>query len=303
MTAMKNRPKILATLVCVIFIVFASMQLHNIIFGGKYPDSDGDGIIDLEDNCPSTANADQTDSDGDNVGDVCDNCPYNYNPDQKDSDGDGIGDVCDIEVGICNFTNVILNVSVTVSITRPIQIVISNVSQEFVVSGVINPVNISISDEFEWAFIKIGYNEKGPRVDEAALEMHYLNGSILVWSPIEDFGVDSVNNYVWANVTRSGIFSLINTRITKSTAIYLKSRYFIPTIGIGPLTKANIDETLEERIHVILNFDHIPTLQEREVLEQNGVKLVAHIHTNGWFSSIPSDKYLEILDAPLVRWI
>lgn len=295
--------RIVGTLICTILIAFSFIQLYNISFGEKYPDSDGDGIIDLEDNCPGTANADQTDSDGDSVGDVCDNCPYSYNPDQEDSDGDGIGDVCDIEAGVCNFTNVILNVNVTVSITRPIQIAISNVSREFVVDGVINPVNVSISDGFEWAFIKIGYNEKDLRGNEAALEMHSFNNSILVWTPVEDFGVDPVKNYVWANVTRSGTFSPINTRITKSTAIYLKSRYFIPTIGIGPLTKANIDETLEERIHVILNFDHIPTLQEREVLEQDGVKLVAHIHTNGWFSSIPSDKYLEILDAPLVRWI
>ncbi|RPG63109.1 MAG: T9SS C-terminal target domain-containing protein [Flavobacteriaceae bacterium TMED206] len=34
-------------------------------------DSDGDGILDTEDNCPLTANADQLDTDEDGVGDVC----------------------------------------------------------------------------------------------------------------------------------------------------------------------------------------------------------------------------------------
>ena len=36
----------------------------------------------------------QVDTDGDGVGDVCDNCPSNSNPDQLDSDGDGTGDEC-----------------------------------------------------------------------------------------------------------------------------------------------------------------------------------------------------------------
>ena len=39
------------------------------------PDSDGDGVADSVDNCPTIANADQADSDGDGVGDVCDATP------------------------------------------------------------------------------------------------------------------------------------------------------------------------------------------------------------------------------------
>ncbi|NKI31860.1 T9SS type A sorting domain-containing protein [Muricauda sp. DJ-13] len=71
-------------------------------------DDDNDGILDVDDNCPLTANADQADNDGDGDGDVCDNdddndgildtednCPFTANPDQEDADGDGIGDVCD----------------------------------------------------------------------------------------------------------------------------------------------------------------------------------------------------------------
>lgn len=38
-------------------------------------DSDGDGILDDADNCPSTCNAQQLDADGDSIGDVCDPDP------------------------------------------------------------------------------------------------------------------------------------------------------------------------------------------------------------------------------------
>ncbi|HXI02162.1 MAG TPA: thrombospondin type 3 repeat-containing protein [Candidatus Saccharimonadales bacterium] len=82
------------------------------------PDTDGDGVADLCDNCPLVANASQTDTDGDNVGDACDNCavantcqregdgdgfadacdncPFVYNDTQADSDSDGAGDACDV---------------------------------------------------------------------------------------------------------------------------------------------------------------------------------------------------------------
>lgn len=58
-------------------------------------DQDDDGIIDSEDNCPTTYNPDQADADGDMVGDACDNCQNVANSNQVDSDADGTGDVCE----------------------------------------------------------------------------------------------------------------------------------------------------------------------------------------------------------------
>ena len=71
-------------------------------------DTDGDGVIDGADNCPTVANPEQADANGDGIGDACaldgdmdgvddanDNCPADDNPGQEDLDGDGIGDACD----------------------------------------------------------------------------------------------------------------------------------------------------------------------------------------------------------------
>lgn len=73
-------------------------------------DTDEDAVLDEDDNCPLTTNADQQDSDTDNIGDACDadrdgddtdnevdNCPDVSNFGQEDTDGDLDGDACDID--------------------------------------------------------------------------------------------------------------------------------------------------------------------------------------------------------------
>ncbi len=62
---------------------------------GTPPDTDGDGIANASDNCPTTANTDQSDEDGDAVGDVCDPCPMVAHENPQDTDGDHLPDVCD----------------------------------------------------------------------------------------------------------------------------------------------------------------------------------------------------------------
>jgi hypothetical protein len=67
-------------------------------------DSDGDGVDNCTDNCPSIANANQANADGDTLGDACDNCPSVANANQADGDGDGDGDACDNCIAVANST-------------------------------------------------------------------------------------------------------------------------------------------------------------------------------------------------------
>ncbi|MFQ5413694.1 MAG: thrombospondin type 3 repeat-containing protein [Phycisphaerae bacterium] len=60
-------------------------------------DTDGDGVPDAADTCPTVPDPDQSDLDGDGIGDACDNCPDDPNPDQADINFNRIGDACDAD--------------------------------------------------------------------------------------------------------------------------------------------------------------------------------------------------------------
>lgn len=112
-------------------------------------DQDDDGVTDLDDNCPSSANADQNDTDSDGIGDVCDpinnsspttptptptpttdtdndgiddsidNCPLTINASQADLDGDGLGNHCDDDVDGDGVNNAVDNCKY---VTNPTQL-------------------------------------------------------------------------------------------------------------------------------------------------------------------------------------
>jgi len=66
--------------------------------GGDAPvnlDSDGDGVVDTDDNCPTTPNPGQDNEDHDAFGDACDPCPPIADDHPPDTDHEGVADACD----------------------------------------------------------------------------------------------------------------------------------------------------------------------------------------------------------------
>jgi len=61
---------------------------------GPRIDADDDGVPDASDNCPMTANADQSDIDGDLAGDACDSCPATASADLVTRVGCSVEQLC-----------------------------------------------------------------------------------------------------------------------------------------------------------------------------------------------------------------
>jgi hypothetical protein len=94
------------------FDLDAVAAVHSVETAGA-ADTDGDGLVDAADGCPTTPDPAQADGDGDGAGDACDpggaladgdgdgvpdaidRCPTVPDPGQEDADADGVGDACD----------------------------------------------------------------------------------------------------------------------------------------------------------------------------------------------------------------
>jgi hypothetical protein len=74
--------------------LYALQTLQSWVVGFS-PDTDDDGLVDNDDNCPAHPNPAQADEDEDGVGDLCDVCPAHPDRAQADTDDDRIGDLCD----------------------------------------------------------------------------------------------------------------------------------------------------------------------------------------------------------------
>ncbi len=115
---------------------------------------------------------------------------------------------------ILNFTNATLAVNVTLQTTTAITLFISNVSNPSTIATnltIASFVNITPKCSIDWAYIQIYYDESKVVVDESTLMMYYWDPTIPDWVLIQNSGVNTIENYVWANITHFTIFTGIST--------------------------------------------------------------------------------------------
>lgn len=88
----------------------------------------------------------------------------------------------------------------------------------------------------------------------------------------------------------------------KDYTVMLKSREFVPTLGIGPeLSSIMADKDPAEKIHVMIQFEDIPSEALRESLKRDGAEILSYIPSYTYYASLPVSSINKIDDLKEVR--
>jgi hypothetical protein len=83
----------------------------------------------------------------------------------------------------------------------------------------------------------------------------------------------------------------------------IKSGPFKPVPGIEDNLRKMIENTTLKRIHVFIQFDHVPLREDRKKLENMNITLFGYFQGNTYQASLPVNKIYEIAEDPYVLWI
>ena len=90
-----------------------------------------------------------------------------------------------------------------------------------------------------------------------------------------------------------------------AATIYLKNRTFSPSPGVDPalqLLPANSDN--DDRMHVLLQMDHIPSPQERATLLSQGIELQQYVPDKAWVAAVSVNQVSTLTTSSSgIRWV
>ena len=167
------------------------------------PDSDLDGILDDEDNCPNTYNPDQADSDGNGIGDVCDtgySPKLSFLPLTPDSDISEDND--SVEVKISSDINVLQDVTIEIDYSGTAdENDYTSYNDGFTGISTLREIRAANKDYFNSGISSIDYDINGQIIYSSSVasqpEVRKLNvssdgsvtGDELIWSPSFGSGI------------------------------------------------------------------------------------------------------------------
>lgn len=85
--------------------------------------------------------------------------------------------------------------------------------------------------------------------------------------------------------------------------IQLINGTFVPEPGLDPALQSPVLAQAGGRTHVLLQMDHIPSLEERATLAAQGVELQVYVPQQAWITSVSAAEVTTVAALPGMRWV
>ena len=83
----------------------------------------------------------------------------------------------------------------------------------------------------------------------------------------------------------------------------LKSRTFTPAPGISQKTLDAVSAMPAGRVHMLVQLDRIPTIEEKASLRNQGINLLIYIPQNSWIASMERSMAAGAVSIPSITWV
>ena len=109
-------------------------------------------------------------------------------------------------------------------------------------------------------------------------------------------------NIIIALVLIVALSTIVSAYYGDKSEILLKARHFTPDKGLSNLAQQEINlRTTEVQTHLLVQFEHIPTDEEKKELEELGIKLGSYVPNNAWYVSVPNNKLTTLASNKNIR--
>jgi len=163
-------------------------------------------------------------------------------------------------------TNVNMSILADANVTGPIALTEYSSVENQTISGynklskfIDVRISPNVTDKLQWAWLNISYIDAEVTVanlEESSLKIWFYNSTTSAWQQESNSGVDTSQNYVWANVTHFSLFGIFGTQISTP---YTPPT---PTPSPGGISTGGGAPTIKPLPTVAVEFVKWPVLRE-----------------------------------------